>query len=255
MKPIVKVEKVSFSYEEEEILTNVDLTIDKGDFAAFIGSNGSGKSTLFKLMLGLEEVNKGIIEFFGERIEDFTDWTRVGYISQDVREFNDSFPGTVREVIGANLYSQMNFWKVLNSDLEVKIEQVLNLVGLEGFKDRQLGNLSGGQQQRVFIARTLVTDPEVIFLDEPLVGVDPEAQHDFYQLLNQLNEELEITVVMISHDVHVVSDQATKVVCFNKGQVFSHQGNEFCYDDYYDFSDGTGKVLVPEHRHQAGNDN
>ena len=251
MNKVVEVNNLFFSYEEELILQDIDLEIMEGDFIAFIGPNGSGKSTLIKLMLGLLKANKGEIKLLGSPIKKFNDWTKVGYIAQEVRGFNESFPATVKEIIASNMYNEMGFFKILNSDLEEKIDQTLELVGMLDYKNQQIGNLSGGQKQKIFIARTLVTNPDIIFLDEPLVGVDTESQQEFYKLLAELNNELDITIVMISHDVHVISDQANKVACFANDSIFVHQADGFCCDNYFDtLSDN--QMWVERHQHQGG---
>ncbi|AGB41571.1 ATPase component of Mn/Zn ABC-type transporter [Halobacteroides halobius DSM 5150] len=233
MKEIIEINNLCFAYKEDTILNKINLKINQGDFAAFIGPNGSGKSTLLKLITGSLKPMQGQIKLFNTPVEEFNDWAKVGYVSQKVRSFNDSFPATVREIIGASLYRKMGFFKLLTNKLENEIDRVLDLVGMLDYKARQIGNLSGGQQQRIFIARILINQPEIILLDEPLVGLDIKAQEEFYRLLNNLSQELDITIVMISHDIHVISNQADKIVCFKKGQVFTHQAENFNYNDYF----------------------
>ncbi|MFW6036181.1 MAG: metal ABC transporter ATP-binding protein, partial [Halothermotrichaceae bacterium] len=183
MKNIIKVNNLSYSYDKEPVLKNVNLEINRGDFAAFIGSNGSGKSTFLKILLGLIKADKGEVKLFGEKVSQFDEWKKTGYISQQVKDFNKSFPATVKEIIAANLYHEMGFLKILKGKHDKKINKALKLVDMIKYKNRLIGNLSGGQQQRVFIARTLVTDPDIIFLDEPLVGVDAVVQDDFFDLI------------------------------------------------------------------------
>ena len=250
MKKIVEVNNLSFKYDRDFILQDINLVIEQGDFMAFLGPNGSGKSTLIQLLLGSLKPTSGEVKVFGVAVEHFTDWGRIGYISQQVKNFNQSFPATVKELITAKLYQQMGFLKLSKSRLQPRIERALALVDMLDYQDRQLGSLSGGQQQRVFIARTMVSEPEVIFLDEPLVGVDSRAQDDFFQLVNRLNNELGITVVMISHDIHVVSSQANRVVCLVDRRLYHHQGDEFDYSCYLEGVRGKNR-LVPEHLHQV----
>lgn len=250
MDKIVEVEGLSFSYDDELILEDIDLEIFNEDFIAFIGPNGSGKSTLMELILGVLKTDSGQIKLFGQSVRNFAQWTRVGYLAQEVRGFNNSFPATVKEIIAANLYKEMGPFKVLTSDLEAKIEKNLKLVGMLDYKDHQIGNLSGGQKQKVFIARTLVTNPDIIFLDEPLVGVDTESQQEFYDLLAELNTQLQITIVMISHDVHVISDQANKIACFANDNIFVHEANRFCCEDYFD-SLSDHQMWIERHQHQG----
>lgn len=226
MEPIVEVNNITFGYNQEPVLVDVNLEIKRGEYVALVGPNGSGKSTLLKLMLGFLRPHKGKVKLFGIPVPKFKAWTRIGYISQKVRGFNQRFPATVRELVGASLYQSMGLVKTITPDLERTIDDALGQVDMVRYKDRQLGNLSGGQQQRVFIARTLVTKPEIIFLDEPMAGLDAEAQEDFYALLQRLNRDLGITLVLISHDLHVVSRQAGKIVCFENKRVYTHKGED-----------------------------
>ncbi|MGM0501642.1 MAG: metal ABC transporter ATP-binding protein [Bacillota bacterium] len=254
MEKIIDVKNISFSYDRELILKDIDLEVFEGDFIAFIGPNGSGKSTLLKLILGFLEPEKGEIKLFGQQLDDFDNWTRIGYVSQEVRDFNQSFPATVKEIIAANLYQQMGFFKLLTSDLEEKINQTLELVEMLEYKNKQIGNLSGGEKQKIFIARTLVTNPSIILLDEPLVGVDSDSQQEFYQLLANLNSELEITIIMISHDVHVISDQANKIACFANDELFLHQADNFSCKSYLSGL-ADNQMWVDRHQHQESGEN
>ncbi|ADQ13753.1 metal ABC transporter ATP-binding protein [Halanaerobium hydrogeniformans] len=246
---VLEINNVSFSYEQEEVIKDITLSFAKSDFAAFVGPNGSGKSTLIKMITGNLKPDQGDIKIFGKSITNYSDWSRIGYISQQVRDFNQSFPATVREIIASNLYNKMGFIKIMNSELETKINKALKLVDMENYLNRKIGNLSGGQQQRVFIARMMVNDPDLILLDEPLVGVDIRAQDDFYQIIGEINDNLEKTVIMVSHDVNLISKQANKVICFDNGEAYSHDSSDFSYQNYIEGLRDTSIRIIPEHGH------
>ncbi len=250
MNEIIEIKEMSFAYEEKWVLKEVNLAVKEGEFLAFIGPNGSGKSTLFKLILGFLKPQKGHIRIWGKPAEKLSARGRVGYISQNVRDFNHSFPATVGEIVGSNLYQEMGFFKLMTPALTKRVNRALKLVEMLDFKDKPIGKLSGGQQQRVFIARTLVTEPDLILLDEPLVGVDQEAQNDFYRVINQLHRELGITIIMISHDLHVISSQVNRIVCFRGGKIFPHCSSEFDYNDYIRQARKEDKLLIPSHQHE-----
>ncbi len=249
MRRVIKVEDLFFAYGNDTILENINLKIEEGDFIAFIGPNGSGKSTLLKLLTGSLKATAGEITLLNQDIKDFNHWSSLGYVSQKVRDFNQSFPATVKEVVAGALYQQMGLFKILTTGLNKKIDDALNQVGMLDYKDHKIGQLSGGQQQRVFIARTLIKEPQIIFLDEPLVGVDAKAQGEFYQLLTKLNQELGITIVMISHDIYMISDQANKIVCFANKQIHLHRADEFDYINYLNQMKGQNNLVIPKHQH------
>lgn len=246
---VLDIKNVSFSYQKEKVVNDISLSFAEGDFAAFVGPNGSGKSTLIKMITGNLNFDQGEIYIFGKPVNKIQDWTKVGYISQQVRDFNQSFPATVREIIVSNLYGKMGFIKTMSSKLEWKILKALKLVDMEDFIDRKIGNLSGGQQQRIFIARMMVNNPELILLDEPLVGVDIKAQDDFYQIIGDINHNLGKTVIMVSHDVNLISKQANRVVCFDEGRAYPHSADDFNYDHYIEGLRDTSIRIIPDHGH------
>src|SRR5690606_16918959 len=198
---IVEFENISFSYGKNEVLDNINFYIEKGDFIGIIGPNGSAKSTLMKVMIGILKPDKGRVRLFNEDIKDFKDFTKVGYISQNVRDINPRFPATVEEIVESNLYSQLGFLKISNKNIKEKTYEVLRIVGMEEYKDTLIGKLSGGQKQRVFIARSLINNPEILFMDEPLVGIDIGSQKKLYSLMDKLNKDYNITLAMVSHDI------------------------------------------------------
>ncbi len=228
---IISVDNLNFSYGKNKVLEDVSFYIEKGDFVGIIGPNGSAKSTLLKLMLGLIKPDKGTIKLFDKQINEFKDFEKIGYISQNARDFNQMFPATVEEVVAANLYSKGGLFKRLRRGDYIKIEKALKIVEMESLKKRKIGNLSGGEKQRVFIARALVDNPKIIFMDEPLVGVDLDSQTRFYNLMDKLNKEYGITLVMVSHDIGVISKKVNRILCLSNGKVYCHNSNKCGYGE------------------------
>lgn len=200
---IVTVDHVYFQYKDEQILKDVSLTIQKGEFLGIIGPNGSGKTTLLKIILGLLKPASGTISLFGEQLHKFSDWSKVGYVPQKAWLFSIPFPISVWEVVSMGTKNQ------------TEIVHALEAVNMLHYKDRLLTELSGGQQQRVFIARALATKPELLILDEPTTGVDVESQAKFYQLLHTINTDLKVTLVLVSHDIDVVAHEVSDIACLN----------------------------------------
>lgn len=249
MDKIVSVKNLTFGYDEKFILRDIKLDIFKGDYLGIVGPNGSAKSTLLKLMIGLLKPQTGDIKLFGEKIDKFKDWGRIGYVAQKATSFNSSFPATVEEVVGANLYPKIGMFKTIKKKHKEKVHDALKIVGMNDFKDRLIGNLSGGQQQKVFIARTLVSDPEIIFLDEPTVGIDISSQKEFYDLLEHLNQDMNITIVMVSHDIGVITEKVNRVACMGDSKLVVH--NSCCNIPFKDvlskFYGDKMKLLIHHH--------
>ncbi len=215
-KNSIELNNISFAYiENENVLENITFALHKGDYLGIIGPNGGGKTTLLKIMLGLLKPTAGEIKLFGKPLAEFKDWSKIGYVPQKAAYFDNNFPATVEEVVAMGRYAKRGLFNFPTKDDKEKVSQALDQVDMLRYKNKQLGDLSGGQQQRVFIARALATEPEVIFLDEPTVGIDATTQERFYNLLKKLNKELSLTLVLVSHELDVVAHEATEVACIN----------------------------------------
>lgn len=223
---IIEVNHLNFGYNDNLILNDVSFSVDRGDFLGIIGANGTGKSTLIKLLLKIMEPLSGEIKLLGENIDTFKRWNKIGYVSQKANSFNSSFPATVEEVVAANLYSKIGLFRFPNKSHMQQVYKALELVGMQAYGKRLIGNLSGGQQQRVFIARVLVNEPEIMFLDEPTVGIDARSEEAVYSLLARLNKELNLTIVMVTHDISAITVHANKLVCLGEKGMFLHDPKE-----------------------------
>ncbi len=249
-KNIIEVKNVSFSYGNTTVLKNITLTIHQGDYLGIIGPNGSGKSTLLKLMVGLLKPTQGEIKLFGQTLNNFKDWHKLGYVSQKVVNFDYLFPATVQEVVEMGRYGSKGLFKNINKKDNEIVERSLQQVEMWNFRDRLIGDLSGGQQQRVFIARALAAEPEVIFLDEPTVGVDAKTQEQFYTLLKKLNRELNLTLVMISHDLEVMTKETTELACVNQSLIYHDNPANCIRGNYIEKLYGEDKCInITSHKH------
>ena len=223
----LNVNNLSYKYTKDKVLEDVSLEVPRGAFLAIVGPNGSGKSTLLKLMLGLLKTQTGTIELFGENIRQFKDWQKIGFVSQKANSFNSGFPATVFEVVQSGLTKKIGLFKFASKADKQKVKKALESVGMLSYQNRNIGELSGGQQQRVFIARSLVSEPQLMILDEPTVGVDSKNVHQFYELLEKLNKKLGITLILVTHDVGTVTDKVTHVACLNKNLHFHGNAEEY----------------------------
>ena len=239
---IIELENVCFSYNVNDyVIKDVSLQIHKGDYVGIIGPNGGGKSTLLKLMLGLLTPEKGVVKLFDTPLQNFRDWSKIGYVPQRTH-FDMNFPVSVQEVVAMGRYGKRGLFHFPNKEDQEKTLQALRQVDMLDYKDRQISELSGGQQQRVFIARALVTEPEVIFLDEPTVGVDVKTQQQFYNLLRKLNRELKLTLVLVSHELDVVAHESTELGYINRTLEYYGNPDEFLKGKYFHELIGKGGI-------------
>lgn len=230
--PIIQLNNIHFSYSQEEVIKDTSLTIHKGDYVGIIGPNGGGKSTLLKIMLGILKPNNGQVKLFSTNITQFKNWEKIGYVPQ--RTYIDmNFPVTVEEVVMMGRFGKLGLFHFPKKEDKEKILWALKQVDMLAFKDRQISDLSGGQQQRVFIARALASEPEIIFLDEPTVGVDVKTQKQFYELLRKLNKELSLTLILVSHELDVVAHEATVLGYINRTLEYFGEPEEFLKGKYF----------------------
>lgn len=249
-EPVVEVINVSFSYGKAHVLEDVDLTLYEGEFLGLVGPNGSGKSTLIKCILGLQQPDHGEIKLFGKPVSNFRSWPRIGYVSQKANSFNTSFPATVYEVVSTGLYGKIGLFKRMSRQDKQIVHEVIDRVGLSEFRKQTVGSLSGGQQQRVFIARALVSSPDLLILDEPTVGVDVESVERFYSLLEGLRSEYNLTILLVSHDIGVITSKVSQVACLNKRLHYHGDPEEFAAHQEEILSRTYGHdVQLVEHAH------
>ncbi|MCM3716839.1 metal ABC transporter ATP-binding protein [Fictibacillus phosphorivorans] len=225
--PAIFVDDLSFHYGEKNVLEHVTMEVKQGSFLGLVGPNGSGKSTLIKCILGLLKPQQGSVSLFGEKVQKFHQWDKVGYVSQKANSFNTAFPATAFEVVSMGLFGKVGLFRFLKSSDKEKVWSALKAVNMKDFASRNIGELSGGQQQRIFIARALVSEPELLILDEPTVGVDVESSESFYKMLKDLHREKKMTLVLVTHDVGVMTNYVTDVACLNKQIHFHGNTKEF----------------------------
>jgi len=209
--PVVEVKNLTFAYESDIILDNINLRVDPLDFLAIIGPNGGGKSTLLKLMLGLEKAKQGSVKVFGEAPSK--NLSLVGYVPQNTN-VNTDFPIKVIEVVlMGHVGEKTPLFGYGKEEISCAMG-ALSQVGMQAFAQSKIGSLSGGQRQRVMIARALCAHPKILILDEPTSSIDINGQKEIYELLKMLNEH--ITVIVVSHDISVILEYANKAAHINK---------------------------------------
>jgi zinc transport system ATP-binding protein len=225
---VLATEGLTFQYNSTEILADISFRLQAGDYLGLVGPNGSGKTTLIKLILGLLQPSKGEIVLFGSNLTDFKDWRKVGYLPQKINSFNPHFPATVREIVSLGLLSTKRFPRRIKRNDDMAINNALELVDIIDIKTELIGELSGGQQQRVLIAKALVSDPELLILDEPTTALDPEAREKFFGTLKDLNENKKVTIIIITHDIGTIGKYASRLLYLDKRLIFYGGFDDFC---------------------------
>lgn len=210
---LIKGTNLSIGYNSKVVSSNINFEIDEGDVVCIVGENGAGKSTLLKTILGILKPIQGEFEY-----SPSLNVKRFGYLPQTNESQND-FPATVREIVISgriNAGSRKLFFD--KEDKRIALEN-MKLLDIFDLKDRAFSTLSGGQRQRVLIARALCATDDILFLDEPLTGLDPKIIKEFYQIVEQLHKE-DITIVMISHDLDESVNLATKILFIGEENYF-----------------------------------
>lgn len=208
---IINVEDMTVAYHIKPVLWDVDFHVPQGVLMAVVGPNGAGKSTLIKAMLGLLKPVSGTALFWGNPYE--AERKRIGYVPQR-GSVDWDFPTTVLDVVCMGRYGAAGWIKrITKKDKQLALE-ALDKVGMLEFKNRQISQLSGGQQQRVFLARALVQDAEIYFMDEPFQGVDARTEKAVIDILKTLRDNGK-TVVVVHHDLQTVPEYFDWVTLLN----------------------------------------
>jgi len=218
----VRLEGVWVNYNGTVVLEDVSLTIEAGRYVGIIGPNGAGKSTLLKVILGLIAPNRGKVLVFGESPAKLRhQGAVVGYLPQRPLN-NPRFPVTVLDVVLMGRYGRIGLLKRVRPQDRDMARSRLEDLSIGHLADRLIGDLSGGEQQRVFIARALGVEPRLLVLDEPTVSLDACVQDDIFEMVNVLREKLNLTVLIVSHDIGAVARHMDDVVCINR-RIHVHQ--------------------------------
>ncbi len=246
--PLVEVRDLTVKSQTSTLVDNVSLSVSRGEIVTIVGPNGSGKSTTLKAILGILKPHSGSIHMAGK--------TRIGYVPQKL-EINWSMPLSVHR-----------FMRLTQRHSDDEIDRALAVTDVNHLKKREMTALSGGEFQRVLIARAMASNPDLLVLDEPVQGVDFNAEVDIYRLIAELRDTHRCGVLLVSHDLHIVMAQTDTVVCLN-GHVccsgtphavtsstefqnlFGVRGAQALaiYQHHHDHSHGPDGQIIPEHDH------
>lgn len=223
-------ENLSFTYPDgTQALKNINIEIEKGEKVAIIGPNGAGKSTLFSHFNGLTEPTSGYVKIEDKPISFEKDELlkvrqKVGIVFQDPND--QLFAPTVKEDIA---FGPMNLG-LSYDEVEKRVEDALKMVGMENYEDKTPHHLSGGQQKRIAIAGIIAMKPELMILDEPTAGLDPDGVEKVLNIMNQLNEE-GMTLIISSHDIDMISKYADKIFVLYNGEIIESGNKNKIFSD------------------------
>lgn len=216
---------VSLAYEGRMVASNINFSIDEGDYLCIVGENGSGKSTLIKGLLGLKAPDSGSI-LFGDGLKQ----TEIGYLPQQTSNQRD-FPATVFEVVLSGCLNQCGlrpFYKHSEKELAMKN---LTRMGMAHAAAHSYRELSGGQQQRVLLARALCATKKLLLLDEPVNGLDPVVTAELYEFIKRINQEEQIAIVMVSHDIQSAVTNASHILHLDNTPLFFGRTEDYLKSD------------------------
>ena len=211
MEKLIEIRNVTASYDIKPVLNCVSLDVWKHDFLGIIGPNGGGKTTLLKIILGLMKPSLGEISFYenGKNVQSL----KIGYLPQ-INPIDKRFPISVYEVISSGLAGEKRLFKGFTSSQKERISDLVTKMGLGEYSKRAIGELSGGQLQRALLARAIVSQPQLLILDEPNTYVDKKFELQFYELLGEINKNT--SIILVSHDIGTLLPMVKNVACVNE---------------------------------------
>ncbi len=219
---VIRLCDVDFVYDDAQILDKVNVSISEGELIGIFGPNGGGKTTFLKLLMGFVKPYLGSIEILGKPPKEAR--KDIGYVPQGTH-IDKQFPISVLEVVLGGALSLLSPFGFYPKKVKEQAEEVLVKVGLIDYRNRPFGTLSGGQAQRVLIARSIISKPKILLLDEPTASIDPEAEQEIYNLIMQLKKSM--TILMVTHDLQAVINMVERLLCI-KRSVSSCAPEEVC---------------------------
>ena len=215
---MIKIENLSKFYGDTQILFDVNLEVKKGEIFAIVGHSGAGKSTLLRCINGLESYQGGSLKVFNQEIKNL-DETQQRHLRRDVGMIFQHFALMARKNVFENVATPLKFWGYKSDETEKRVRELLNLVGLESKAKSYPSELSGGQKQRVAIARALALNPKILLSDEATSALDPNTTNQILELLEKINKELDISVVIVTHEMEVVKSIAKRAILLEGGKI------------------------------------
>lgn len=215
---MIKIENLKKFYGATQIIDDVSLNVEKGEIFAIVGHSGAGKSTLLRCINGLEDYQSGSLKVFDKEISALKD-RELRELRRDVGMIFQHFALMARKTAFENVATPLKFWSYSDGEIKKRVSELLDLVGLANKAASYPGELSGGQKQRVAIARALALSPKILLSDEATSALDPNTTNSILELLKQINQTLNISVVLVTHEMEVVKSIARRAVLLESGKI------------------------------------
>lgn len=224
VKNIIEMENINFSYNKNQIFKNLNLTFEKGSFTTIIGNNGSGKSTLIRLLVGLL-VCEGKITINGLGLNHDNLKKIISKIGVVFENPDDQF---VAETVLDDIVFSLENMKVDKKEIDKRVKKISKFIGIEDILDKEPHNLSGGQKQLVALASALITDPDILILDEALTMIEPDTRIKIYKILEQINKVNKITIINVTHNMDEIL-YGDNLIVMDKGNIVLNGPKEFVF--------------------------
>jgi ABC-type Mn2+/Zn2+ transport system ATPase subunit len=226
-EPFIQLDNLAIGYDSRPVLSGISLSISRGSFTAILGANGSGKSTLLKTLLGIQPPIAGRIVLStpagGAPV--------FGYVPQ-ATQFDPLYLVTGYDVALMGVYGRVGPGRLVPQRERAFVRECLQATGAGDFARQRFAELSGGQKQRVLIARALATKPDILVLDEPTAGVDAAATQALMAFISKIHQERQLTILLVTHDLHLVRQHAEQVIWLHEGKVRTGTAAELLRPEY-----------------------
>lgn len=226
--PILTLDNICANFYEKSVLKNVNVEFYPGEFVGLIGSNGAGKSTLLKIILGLLSPTQGNVRFFGESAKKGN--RQIGYVPQKVF-LEPNIPLRGRDLVALGLDGHQFGIPLPSKKRKKRVDEILEAVDATGYADSPIGKLSGGEQQRLLIAQALLTNPQILLLDEPLSNLDIKSAYEVTKLISEIGREKGVTIILVAHDMNPLLGVMDRVLYLAEGKAAIGKVDDVFHND------------------------
>ena len=218
---MIKIKKISLSYQEKKVIQNLSLDFAKGEFCALLGPNGAGKSTLLKALIGFHPVNEGKITIGNRELKHWQKAELAKQIAIIPQDFQLQFDYTVKELVLMGRFPYLGYWQNYSQQDKKVVDKVLQKLDLIRLQDELYSQLSGGERRRVSIARALVQETDILLMDEAFANLDINHQLEIMRLLSQINHEQNKLIILVSHNINLAAEYCKRIVMMKEGKLIA----------------------------------